>query len=58
MTAAGRTIETICGFVSLAGEPNVGKSTLLNRMIGEDLAIISPRPQTTWQVVRGILTTP
>lgn len=51
------TIETKSGFVSLAGEPNVGKSTLMNRLIGEDLAIISPKPQTTWQVVRGILTT-
>ena len=57
MTTPGRAIETRCGFVSLAGEPNVGKSTLLNRLIGEDLAIISPKPQTTWQVVRGILTT-
>ena len=47
-----------CGFVGVAGEPNVGKSTLLNRLIGEELAIVSPRPQTTWQVVRGILTQP
>ncbi len=47
-----------CGFVSVAGEPNVGKSTLINRLIGEDLAIVSPKPQTTWQVVRGILSTP
>ncbi|MDP8275721.1 MAG: GTPase Era, partial [Candidatus Euphemobacter frigidus] len=52
------TVETRCGFVSLAGEPNVGKSTLMNRLIGENLAIVSPKPQTTWQVVRGILTTP
>ncbi|MFH1038711.1 MAG: GTPase Era [PVC group bacterium] len=52
------SLETICGFVGVAGEPNVGKSTLLNRLIGEDLAIVSPKPQTTWQVVRGILTDP
>lgn len=53
----GRT-DLKCGFVGVAGEPNVGKSTLLNRLIGEDLAIVSPKPQTTWQVVRGILTSP
>ncbi|MDP8236218.1 MAG: GTPase Era [Candidatus Erginobacter occultus] len=47
-----------CGFVGVAGEPNVGKSTLVNRLLGEDLAIVSPKPQTTWQVVRGILTGP
>ena len=52
------TFETRSGFVSIAGEPNVGKSTLMNRLVGEDLAIISPKPQTTWQVIRGILTTP
>jgi len=45
-----------CGFVTLAGPPNAGKSTLLNRLLREPLAIVSPRPQTTWNVVRGILT--
>ncbi len=45
-----------CGFVGLGGEPNAGKSTLMNRLLGEKLAIVSPKPQTTWNVVRGILT--
>lgn len=44
------------GFVSIVGKPNVGKSTLMNKLLGEKLSIISPKPQTTRQQVKGILT--
>ena len=43
------------GFVSILGKPNVGKSTLLNRLVGEHLAGVSKKPQTTRGVIRGIL---
>jgi len=46
------------GFVSLVGRPNVGKSTLLNQIIGRKVSIVSDRPQTTRTQVRGVRTTP
>ncbi|MBO7536314.1 MAG: GTPase Era [Bacilli bacterium] len=45
------------GFVSIIGRPNVGKSTFLNYCLGQKVSIISPKPQTTRNVIQGIYTT-
>ena len=47
---------TRTGYVALVGRPNAGKSTLLNRLIGEHLSIVTAKAQTTWQRVTGLLT--
>ena len=46
------------GFVAVVGKPNVGKSTLINGYVGQKVAIVSPKPQTTRRRLRGIVTLP
>src|SRR6187402_1873411 len=54
----GGTMTSRAGLVSFVGRPNTGKSTLMNAMVGQKVAITSSKPQTTRHTIRGVVTRP
>jgi GTPase len=58
MNCCQQTLKMKAGFVNIFGKPNAGKSTLLNAFMGEKLAIVSPKVQTTRHRIKGILSEP